>query len=113
MENKIKLSSEDVQSMKEFIAMRDAHIKEVEITEKTILQEVKDGRWKCYDRGYEDNSHLKLDVYFDNNLIFYGSYGIRENWVILSACDEYEAFEDIVDFVGNLIEDRKITIEYN
>ena len=109
----IKLSNEDVQAMKQFIAMRDAHIKEAELTEKTILQEVKDGRWKCYDRGYEDNSHLRLDVYFDDDIIFYGSYGIRENFVILSASDEYEAFEDIADFVSNLIEDRKITIEYN
>ena len=109
----IKLSNEDVQAYKQLIAMRDAHIKEVELTEKEILQEVKDGRWKCYDRGYEDNSHLRIDVYFDDEIIFYGSYGIRENWVILSASDEYEALEDIADFVSNLIEDRKITIEYN
>jgi hypothetical protein len=109
----IKLSNEDVNAMKQFVAMRDAHIKQAELTEKQILQEVKDGRWKCYDRGYEDNSHLRLDVYFDGDLIFYGTYGIRENWVSLSSTDEYEGFEDITDFVSQLIEDRKITIEYN
>jgi len=109
----IKLSNEDVQAMKQFVAMRDAHIKEAELTEQKILQEVKDGRWKCYDLGYEDNSHLTLEVYFDDDIIFHGSYGIRENWVHLSVCDEYEAFDDIADFVGQLIEDRKITIEYN
>lgn len=109
----IKLSNEDVQAYKQLIDMRDAHIKEVELTEKQILQEVQDGRWTCYDRGYEDTSHLRLDVLFDGEIIFYGSYGIRENWVSLTSSEEYEAFEDIADFISNLIEDRKITIEYN
>lgn len=113
MSNTIKLSQEDVNAFKQLVAMRDAQLAEQELTEKQILQEVQDGRWSCYDRGYEDNSHLRIDVYFDKEIIFYGSYGIRENWVHLSACDEYEAFEDIADFVGQLIEDRKITIEYN
>lgn len=109
----IKLSNEDVQAYKQLIAMRDAQIKEAELTEKQILQEVKDGRWSCYDRGYEDSSHLRLDVLFDDEIIFYGSYGIRENFVHLWAHDEYEDFQDIADFVCTLIEDRKIRIDNN